>query len=63
MAPDGSISTYGYDTLVLHQTGANTPDGASYTYDPTSLLRDRFIRTRRHARQNQFVLKQRLFRK
>ncbi|MGD1078911.1 MAG: RHS repeat-associated core domain-containing protein [Candidatus Sulfotelmatobacter sp.] len=61
-APDGSISTYGYDTLnrlnglansrpngittnysydslshllsVLHQAGANTLDGASYTYDP-----------------------------
>jgi RHS repeat-associated protein len=37
--PNGVNSNYSYDSLshllsVLHQTGTNTLDGASYTYDP-----------------------------
>jgi RHS repeat-associated protein len=37
--PNGVNTNYGYDLLsrllsVLHQTGTNTLDGASYTYDP-----------------------------
>src|SRR5579863_3264412 len=37
--PNGVNTSYGYDSLshllsVLHQAGANTLDGASYTYDP-----------------------------
>jgi uncharacterized protein (TIGR03437 family) len=37
--PNGVNTSYGYDSVshllsVLHQVGANTLDGASYTYDP-----------------------------
>jgi RHS repeat-associated protein len=37
--PNGINTNYGYDSMshllsVLHQTGTNTLDGASYTYDP-----------------------------
>jgi YD repeat-containing protein len=37
--PNGITTNYGYDSVshllsVLHQSGANTLDGASYTYDP-----------------------------